>query len=150
MKSISTFASIVALTVSLVAVTGCDKSFKQVMKENGQVQTQAQIKHQAAEDALVEYQDEWQAFRIESDKQIAANVKSMDDLKARVAAADAKSGTRLSATLETLSGTNTALLEKLDGYQDDGKLSWDMFRRDFSRDLAGLDRDLTDLKTAIN
>jgi hypothetical protein len=150
MKSIPTFTTIVALSVTLIVLTGCDKSFKQVMRETDRGQTQMEVQHKAAEDALVEYQEEWQAFRVESEKQILANAKIMDDLKARITVADAKSGVRLGASLETMSGKNTALLEKLNGYEDDGKLSWEMFRRDFSRDLAALDKDLADLKTAIN
>jgi len=142
--------TLVAFGVAALMLTaGCGKSLQQTIdKAKGNAAEEQRAEDQAVQDAQQDYLDEWKAFRSEAETQIAANIKSMDDLKAKAATADEKLRTKVTATLDDLSKKNQALKVKLDGYQDDGKVNWDAFKRDFSKDMEGLDKALKDMDTA--
>lgn len=144
-----TFTIIAAGMAALVLTAGCGKSLQQRIEQaKGNAAEEQRAVEQADQDAQLDYLDEWQAFRSEADKQIAANEKSMNDLKARAAGGDAKLRAKVNTEVEALGRKNAELKKKLKAYQDEGKVNWDAFKRDFSNDLDGLGKALKDLDAA--
>jgi hypothetical protein len=147
------FAIIAAGVATLVLTAGCGKSLQQRIEEAkgsaSEEQQAGEAGEKAEQAAREDYLDEWQDFRGAAENQIAANTKTMDSLKGKAAAyADDKLRNGVSATLEELAKKNKELNQRLQGYKDEGKLSWDAFKRDFSHDLNGLDKTLRDLGAA--
>jgi predicted RNase H-like nuclease (RuvC/YqgF family) len=144
------FVVITAAFAALVLTTGCGKSLQEridKMKENAQDEQQGNSKSEGSSNQ--DYTDEWSAFRTESETQINDNAQSIEDLRPKLAAADDKARAELGKQLEALTKTNRELKSKLDDYQDQGKMNWDAFKRDFSRELYDLNTDLNKLKSAV-
>jgi hypothetical protein len=141
--------AIMAFGLTLVVLlAGCGKSLQEKIEQaKGNEQDERRALKQAEEDAQVEYQDEWQEFRVDAMKQIEENSGQLDELTKKAAAADEKTGTALIAQVDALSKTNHDLQDRLNGYKDDGKLNWDAFKRDFTNDIEGLRKTLKGLST---
>ena len=139
------YALIAAGLSVLVLTAGCKRSLKQTLQQaESDANAEQQAAEQAERDILWDYPDEWQAFRSGAEAQIAANSKRIDNLQTR-AAGDNKLRAEVGVPLEKLTQMNQELKLRLDRYKDDGKLNWDAFKRDFSNDLAALDKDLKNL-----
>jgi hypothetical protein len=138
----------IAVAISMIALTsGCSKSIQQTIeKAKGSAQEEQRVKVQAEEDAQLDYLDEWAAFRSEAEQQIIANAKNIDSLKTAITAAGGKMQT---VTLDELTRKNQALLKKLDGYQDEGKVNWDAFKNEFAHDQKQLDMTLKVILTKL-
>jgi hypothetical protein len=138
MQRLTSLAVMLFLMLSIGA--GCGKSLQQRIEQakGMSVGEEMRAEEKAEQDAQNEYLDEWQSFRSGAVKQIAANEKSLEDLSAQSAA----TGGKLDATLTGLQQKNDDLKKRLQGYQDEGKVGWDAFKRDFSHDLDGLDKAL--------
>ncbi|HEY3295296.1 MAG TPA: hypothetical protein VGL38_07645 [bacterium] len=139
-------AVIAAGLAVLILTAGCNKSLKQTIERaKGNAAEEQRAEERAVQDSESDYMDEWQAFRGNAEKQIAANAVTIDELKAKAAGADEKVRAKFSATVDVLVQKNKELKGKLDAYQDEGKINWDAFKRDFSHDLESLGQSLKDL-----
>jgi hypothetical protein len=137
---------IAAGIAALLLTAGCGKSLQQrIDQAKGSVAEEQRAVERAHDDAESEYLDEWQTFRGEAEKQIAANAKTMDDLKAKMATANDQLKSKVASDMVSLEKKNAELKKKLDSYKDEGKVNWDAFKRDFSQDLEGLSKSLNDL-----
>jgi chromosome segregation ATPase len=142
------FTMIIVAIAALVLTAGCGKSLQERIEQaKRNAQDEQLVQKQAQQDEPSDYLDEWQAFRSDAEKQLAANTKSIDSLKLRIAAADDMIKAKVGPQIEALKKKNGELKKKLDGYRDEGKVNWDAFKRDFSHDLDGLDKALKDLTT---
>jgi hypothetical protein len=135
---------------ALILTMGCGKSLQQKIEEaKGNAAEEQQAVDKSVHDAQADYLDEWQDFRAEAEKQLAANTATMSGLKTKAAAiSDEKLRNGANASLEELSRKSKDLTDKLKGYKDEGKVNWDAFKRDFSQDLAGVSKSLKDMDAA--
>jgi hypothetical protein len=130
--------------VVFALICGCKESIQQRVDDakSGAQKEQASIDRKERE-AQFDYLDEWTDFRVEAEKQVLVNANSIDALRTKIAAASSGPNAKQdSTTLEALALTNRSLLAKLDQYKDEGKVGWDVFKRDFSVESTNLQRTL--------
>ena len=138
---------IVAGTATLVLTAGCGRSLQETIERAKQdAQGEQQGIQRTESNAQSDYSDEWEAFRTEADRQLAVNAKNLDELQLGISNSDDKVRATVEAQVQALTKKNGELRRQLEGYQDQGKLNWDAFKRDFSHDLDGLKKALKDLK----
>ncbi len=138
MKTCKAVSLAVLLVLASIMAAGCGKSLQQrIDQAKGSMADQdVKAEEKAEQEAQNDYLDEWQAFRGEAEKQVAANDKDLEHLKAKSAAAGGKEG----AAITDLQQKNDKLKGQLQGYRDEGKVGWDAFKRDFTHEMDSLSK----------
>ncbi len=114
----------------------------------------ARYKLQAAEENLSEAQkelrqaqkDSVQEFRSKSDRKISENEKIISDFKAKIANAEKVTRARYEKLAVDLEQKNKEMKKKLDEFNEEGKVKWQSFKREFNRDMDRLEKSLEKLK----
>jgi hypothetical protein len=90
------------------------------------------------------YSDDWQRFKNESEQKIHDNENSIAAFKVKMV----KSGkANYNKDIAKLEKTNRRLQKKLDQYKDDGKNSWERFKKGFNKDMDKLGKAINKLTT---
>jgi hypothetical protein len=93
------------------------------------------------------YSDDWQRFKIESEQKIQDNENSITAFKAKMEKSGKADYNKEIAKLEK---TNRRLQKKLDQYKDDGKSSWEKFKKGFNKEMGKLGKAVKDLTSDNN
>ena len=100
---------------------------------------------QDLKDARANYLVEWQAFKTESEQQIADNDKRIDAYKEKMEQAGPKAKARYKKDVAALKQKNHELKEKLEAYKDEGQGKWEEFKTNFKNDMAAVGKTMKDL-----
>ena len=93
------------------------------------------------------YSDDWQRFKSEFEQKIHDNEHTIAVFKDKMV----KSGKAdYNKQIEKLEKTNRHLQKKLDQYKDDGKSSWEKFKKGFNKEMDKLGKAVNDLTTGNN
>jgi Skp family chaperone for outer membrane proteins len=88
------------------------------------------------------YSEDWQKFKSDSEQKIQDNEKSIVAFKDKMAKSGKSTYNKEIAKLEK---TNRKLQKKLDQYKDDGKNSWEKFKKGFNKELDKIGKAVNDL-----
>jgi len=140
-NNILTFAVIGFMAGTFLA--GCDKTPEK--KVEATQETKVQDAKQGLQDARAEYLKEWEAFKAESELQIAANEKRIDAYKEKMEKAGPKAKAQYKKDVVALKQKNHELKEKLEAYKDEGQGKWEEFKTNFKNDMAAVGKTMKDL-----
>ncbi len=85
---------------------------------------------------------EYQQFKIDENKKIQNNNKSIADFKARIAKEKKENRAQYEKKLSVLDQKNTDLKKRLNDFKDNGKDNWASFKRSFNHDMDQLGKSL--------
>jgi chromosome segregation ATPase len=123
-------------------ITGCDKTPEQKLEANKESIGQAK---QDTTTARAERAKEWQAFKAESEQQIADNDKRIDAYKEKMEKAGPKAKAKYSKEVTELKKKNHELKEKLEDYKDGDQTKWQEFKTNFRADMDAVGKTMKDL-----
>jgi predicted RNase H-like nuclease (RuvC/YqgF family) len=135
-----TFAVLGILAGTLLA--GCDKTPEQKPDANKETIGQAV---QDSTSVRAERAKEWQAFKAESEQQIADNDKRIDAYKEKMDKAGPKAKAKYSKEVVELKKKNHELKEKLEDYKDGDQTKWQEFKTNFKADMDAVGKTMKDL-----
>lgn len=92
-----------------------------------------------------EVNDDFAKFKSESNAEIAENEKKIADLRVGLKSQSADVRAKNETKIDGLEKTNRDLKAKLDGYQNDGKSDWQVFKSEFRHDMNGLGQAFKDI-----
>jgi hypothetical protein len=139
-NNILTFAAMGLMAGTFLA--GCDKTPEQKLEAKKESIEQAKLD---TTDARAERAKEWQAFKTESELQIAANEKRIDAYEAKMEKAGPKAKAKYSKEVTELKKKNHALKEKLEDYKDGDPSKWQEFKTNFKADMDAVGKTMKDL-----
>ena len=90
------------------------------------------------------YSEDWQKFKSDSEQKIQDNEKSITTFKDKMVKSGKSTYNKEIAKLEK---TNRKLQKKLDQYKDNGKNSWEKFKKGFNKDMDKIGKAVKDLTT---
>jgi chromosome segregation ATPase len=85
-------------------------------------------------DSIAEYEQ----FKIENEKKLAANEKSIKEFKLRIAKEKAENRASYEKKINELEQKNSDLKKNLEDYKEDSKEKWAAFKFKFSQDMDNL------------
>ncbi|MBN1398679.1 MAG: hypothetical protein JXA06_11665 [Bacteroidetes bacterium] len=125
-----------------ILLTGCDKTSEQRKKNVNENVIDAE---QKLENAQAEFEAEWQAFKSESEKTIAANEQKIDAFKKNMEKAGSIMKAKYIEQVAVLEQKNIDLKKKLADYKDEGQSKWQEFKTNFKNDMDAIGKTMTDL-----
>lgn len=131
MKNYLAISSIFCLGVLLFSCTSSEDKVQQA--EENVVDA-----NQKLEDASLDYKVEMKMYKQENLAKIEANEAIIRDFNTRIASQKKEAKEDYQVKIATLEAKNTDLKKKLDGYNLEGKDSWDKFKSDFNKELNDL------------
>jgi hypothetical protein len=123
-------------------LTGCDKTPEQKLEPNKETIGQAKLD---STEVRAERAKEWQAFKAESELQIAANDKRIDAYKEKMEKAGPKAKAQYKKDVAALKQKNHELKEKLEDYKDGDQTKWQEFKTNFKADMDAVGKTMKDL-----
>ena len=123
-------------------ITGCDKTPEQKLEANKESIGQAK---QDSTTVRAERAKEWQAFKAESEQQIADNDKRIDAYKEKMEQAGPKAKAQYKKDVAALKQKNHELKEKLEDYKDGDQTKWQEFKTNFRADMDAVGKTMKDL-----
>lgn len=118
------FILAVILLIAGIFFTGCDNTRDDVKKAN-----------QDMIDAQNQFEKEWQEFRSDAEVRINDNEKKIADFKESMKSTTARFKAKYENEVLTLEQNNIELRKRLNEYKYDGKNNWDVFKREFNREV---------------
>ena len=118
------FILAVILLIAGIFFTGCDNTQDDVKEAN-----------QDMIDAQNQFEKEWQEFRSDAEVRINDNEKKIADFKESMKSTTARFKAKYENEVLTLEQNNIELRKKLNEYKYDGKNNWDVFKREFNREV---------------
>jgi tryptophanyl-tRNA synthetase len=150
MKNIVLFFLISSLFFAGINLIGC--------QDSGQKVQEAEAKAEAAQIALTKAKqdsidmarkmvtdEEWQAFKTETQAKIKENNANIATLKANMKKSGKKMDDAYTKNMDAFEQKNKELEAKLDAGYDNGRQEWGEFKREFSHDMDELGQALKDL-----
>ena len=86
--------------------------------------------------------DSIQQYKNETNKKIVNNEKIISDIKMQIAKAEKTSKTEYEKVTAGLEKKNREMKKKLNEFDEKGKEKWQVFKRDFNRDLDDLNKSI--------
>lgn len=140
MKILTIFALIVAGSISLALISGCNKKADKNLQD---AQENAAAAGQNVRDAAANTaKDEWLNFKSAAEARIEDNNKIIADYKVKMTNTKGKLSASYDKKIDALELKNKDLKAKLAAYKDEGKDAWDKFRTEFSKDMDDLGESL--------
>lgn len=90
-------------------------------------------------DIQVQYEEEWQQFKSDTELKISANQKNIDDFKLAIKKTSKKFRVKYENQVLTLEQKNIELKKKLNDYKYAGKETWESFKVEFYSDIDSID-----------
>lgn len=131
----------VSACISAVALVSCTSSAEKV--ENAQ----EEVKDANADLAKAnqEYLSDVDAYRKETANRIAANDKTIAELKAKTALEKKEAREEYNKKIAALEEKNTNMKKKMEDYQPTNKEKWESFKSEFGHDMDELGNSFKDL-----
>ncbi len=138
-KTIFTLAltAVVAGTV----LTGCDSSPEKADTAKAILEQS----NQDLEKEQQEYNDQYEQFKMESNERIAANEKTILELRAESKKLKKEAKEEQEKTIALLEERNETMKSKIKEFKKDGKEQWESFKNEFSHDMDALGESLKGL-----
>ncbi|MDY0215584.1 MAG: hypothetical protein RBS19_01395 [Bacteroidales bacterium] len=144
-KALFTFG-LTVFTFTVFLFSSCtssnEKTSKTKMNEASENLIEAKADLNAAQN---DFNQTYEAFKIESDRRIAENEKAIAKLKAENRNKAAKAD--FEKNLTTLERKNQSLKDRMHNYKDEGFDKWESFKTEFNHDMDNLGDALNDLTT---
>lgn len=96
-------------------------------------------------DAQNQFEKEWQQFKSDAEVRINENEQKIAEFKAAMKTTTAKFKARYENEVLTLEQSNIELRKRLNEYKYEGKNNWDVFKRDFNREVDMVVDSLNDI-----
>lgn len=152
-----------ALLMGFTIFPGCQSQEKKVeeakedvkdAKENVQEAKQdlkEVIKDEKLDAEKAAFEEEWKAFKLETEFSIKKNEGRIDALKTQMKRAGKKAEASYENAISSLQTKNNELKEKMNSYRNDhtnwdnnSKTNWETFKREFNDDMTKLGKALKD------
>jgi phosphoenolpyruvate-protein kinase (PTS system EI component) len=127
----------VALLLS-ASFIGCNSPSQKVEQADANV---AEAKKDLVQ-AQNEYAVELSNFKQETDKTISANEKKIYDIRIRMEKDKMSAKEEYKRLISELEQKNSALKQRMDSYQDESQVKWDLFKTEFNKDMNDLQESL--------
>jgi hypothetical protein len=140
-KSIVQFA-VFACSIAFIAISCAspaekvEKAQDQVVEANNNLDT-----------AIKNYQEDINAYRIETANRIAANELAIAKFNVKIANEKKEAKADYLKKIAALEKRNTEMKVKLQDYKDDGDSKWKTFKVEFSKEMDDLGESIKDLTT---
>jgi outer membrane murein-binding lipoprotein Lpp len=131
MKNIYLVITVAVFIAGLVAA-GCNVNREKKVEDAKENVKEADQNLVLAQD---QYEKDWQQFKNEAESKIAANEKSIDELKTEIKTASIKFRTHYEKEVVVLEQKNIDLKKKISEYKYEGKDKWEEFKSGFNRDV---------------
>ena len=141
MKRILSPANSVIAAVALLlsaSFIGCNSPSQKVEQADANV---AEAKKDLVQ-AQNEYAVELSNFKQETDKTISANDKKIYDIRIRMEKDKMSAKEEYKRLISELEQKNSALKQRMDSYQDESQVKWDLFKTEFNKDMNDLQESL--------
>jgi phosphoenolpyruvate-protein kinase (PTS system EI component) len=141
MKRILSPANSVIAAVALLlsaSFIGCNSPSQKVEQADANV---AEAKKDLVQ-AQNEYAVELSNFKQETDKTISANEKKIYDIRIRMEKDKMSAKEEYKRLISELEQKNSALKQRMDSYQDESQVKWDLFKTEFNKDMNDLQESL--------
>lgn len=122
------FILAVILLIAGIFFAGCDNS-RDGAKDDVKQANQDMI------DAQAQFEKEWQQFKSDAEVRINDNEKKIADFKSAMKATTTRFKAKYENEVLTLEQNNIELRKKLNEYKYEGKNNWDVFKREFNREV---------------
>ena len=144
-NSISILAIAVLTSVSIV--TSCKSAAQKESNARQNVETAKENVTEANQDLVNQQQineADWKVFKAESEAKIVANEQQIEEVKAKMNKPGATFDGIYKTRIEKLQATNTDLRSRINNY-DANQTGWDVFKKDFNRDIDELGKNIKDV-----
>lgn len=132
------FILAVILLMAGIFFTGCDNT-RDGARDDVEKANQDMI------DAQNQFEKEWQQFKSDAEVRINENEQKIAEFKAAMKTTTAKFKARYENEVLTLEQSNIELRKRLNEYKYEGKNNWDVFKRDFNREVDMVVDSLNDI-----
>ena len=122
-------------------LTSCNSSSEKV--ENAKINVQ-EASHDL-DKAKENYNEQYNNFKLESDEKIAANEKTIAELKESNRKKNKKEKAEEEKKIDELEQKNETMKSRMKDYKEDGNEKWESFKREFKHDMDELGQSLKDL-----
>ncbi len=133
--------SIAAIIVAGTIITSCDSPKEKVEAAQENVTESSKD----LDDANKAYLADVETYRVATNERIAANNKTLEDLKVSVNKDKAKVKAEYNVKIAELEKKNADMKKKMDDYKAVEKDKWESFKQEFNHDMDGLGDAFKDL-----
>jgi phosphoenolpyruvate-protein kinase (PTS system EI component) len=139
-RNLSPANSVIAAVALLLSASfiGCNSPSQKVEQADANV---AEAKKDLVQ-AQNEYAVELSNFKQETDKTISANEKKIYDIRIRMEKDKMSAKEEYKSLISELEQKNSALKQRMDSYQDESQVQWDLFKTEFNKDMNDLQESL--------
>jgi phosphoenolpyruvate-protein kinase (PTS system EI component) len=139
-RNLSPANSVIAAVALLLSASfiGCNSPSQKVEQADANV---AEAKKDLVQ-AQNEYAVELSNFKQETDKTISANEKKIYDIRIRMEKDKMSAKEDYKRLISELEQKNSALKQRMDSYQDESQVKWDLFKTEFNKDMNDLQESL--------
>jgi phosphoenolpyruvate-protein kinase (PTS system EI component) len=139
-RNLSPANSVIAAVALLLSASfiGCNSPSQKVEQADANV---AEAKKDLVQ-AQNEYAVELSNFKQETDKTISANEKKIYDIRIRMEKDKMSAKEEYKRLISELEQKNSALKQRMDSYQDESQVKWDLFKTEFNKDMNDLQESL--------
>jgi phosphoenolpyruvate-protein kinase (PTS system EI component) len=139
-RNLSPANSVIAAVALLLSASfiGCNSPSQKVEQADANV---AEVKKDLVQ-AQNEYAVELSNFKQETDKTISANEKKIYDIRIRMEKDKLSAKEEYKRLISELEQKNSALKQRMDSYQDESQVKWDLFKTEFNKDMNDLQESL--------
>jgi phosphoenolpyruvate-protein kinase (PTS system EI component) len=139
-RNLSPANSVIAAVALLLSASfiGCNSPSQKVEQADANV---AEAKKDLVQ-AQNEYAVELSNFKQETDKTISANEKKIYDIRIRMEKDKLSAKEEYKRLISELEQKNSALKQRMDSYQDESQVQWDLFKTEFNKDMNDLQESL--------
>lgn len=96
-------------------------------------------------EAKTDFAIKYEAFKIESERKIAENEKTITRLKDEAKYKNIETRTQLEIKLMELEKNNELFKVNIENYKENSKIEWESFKTEFNRDMENIKEALQDL-----
>lgn len=97
--------------------------------------------------AIKNYQNDVNAYRIETANRVALNEKSIKDFNLRIANEKNEARIKYLKKIVELENKNTDLKKRMEDYKADSREKWGTFKSEFNKEMDDLGKSIKDLTT---
>ncbi len=140
MKKIIYLLALTLFSASAILIS-CNSPAEKV----GEAEVAIEKAEQNLDEAKEDYKDEYNKFKIESEKQTIINDKVIAELKEQSKKMKKEEKAENEKVINELERKNEVMKAKINAYKEDGNEKWQSFKREFNHDMDELGQALKDL-----
>ena len=137
--------AIIATTLTALSITSCTNSPQQQADKVDQAQINLDLAKQDLKQARIDSVNDYQLYRIESEKRIKDNDLKIAALKASIKADNKANHDKYEKMLEDYDRKNAKLKISIEEYKQGASDQWVSFKKSFNQDLDDLGKAISGL-----